>query len=66
MPELLTPGVFIQEVDFGPQPIEGVSTTTAGFVGEAERGPVVGPPTLVTSLADFERKFARLAREEGW
>ena len=57
MPELLTPGVFIQEVDFGPQPIEGVSTTTAGFVGEAERGPVVGPPTLVTSLADFEREF---------
>jgi phage tail sheath protein FI len=57
MPELLTPGVFIQEVDFGPQPIEGVSTTTAGFVGEAEWGPVEGPPTLVTSFPDFQRKF---------
>lgn len=57
MPELLTPGVFIQEVDFGPQPIEGVSTTTAGFVGEAEWGPTEGPPTLVTSFPDFQRKF---------
>src|SRR5688572_25226333 len=57
MAELLTPGVFIQEVDFGPQPIEGVSTSTAGFVGETERGPVEGPPTLVTSFPDFQRKF---------
>jgi uncharacterized protein len=57
MPELLTPGVFIQEVEFGPQPIEGVSTSTAGFVGETERGPSEGPPVLVTSQADFARKF---------
>ena len=57
MPELLTPGVFIQEVEFGPQPIEGVSTSTAGFVGETERGPTNGPPQLVTSFADFQRRF---------
>src|SRR5262245_32167671 len=57
MVELLTPGVFVQEVDFGPQPIEGVSTSTAGFVGETERGPVTGPPLLVTSFPDFQRKF---------
>ncbi len=57
MPELLTPGVYIQEVDFGPNPIEGVSTSTAGFVGEAELGPVSGPPLLVTSFPDFQRKF---------
>lgn len=56
MPELLTPGVFIQEIDFGPQPIEGVSTSTAGFVGETEHGSE-GIPTLVTSFADFQRKF---------
>lgn len=55
--ELLRPGVFIREVPFGPQPIEGVSTSTAGIVGEAERGPTEGPPTLVTSFADFERTF---------
>jgi phage tail sheath protein FI len=41
MAELLTPGVFIQEVDFGPQPIEGVSTSTADFVGGA---PATGTP----------------------
>jgi len=56
MPELLTPGVFIQEVNFGPQPIEGVSTSTAGFVGETERGQV-GQPTLITSFSDYQRKF---------
>jgi len=56
MPELLTPGVFIQEVNFGPQPIEGVSTSTAGFVGETERGPV-GQPTLITSFSDYQRQF---------
>lgn len=56
MPELLTPGVFIQETDFGPQPIEGVSTSTAGFVGETERGSE-GVPTLVTSFSDYQRQF---------
>jgi len=56
MPELLTPGVFIQEIDFGPQPIEGVSTSTAGFVGETERG-LVGTPSLVTSFSDYQRQF---------
>ena len=60
MPELLSPGVFVQEVPFGPQPIEGVSTSTTGLVGEALRGPTAGPPTLVTSFADFERKFGGL------
>ena len=27
------PGVFIQEVPSGVQPIEGVSTSTAAFIG---------------------------------
>jgi hypothetical protein len=57
MPELLTPGVVVQEVPFGPQPIEGVSTSTAGFAGETAWGPESGKPLLVTSVADFERKF---------
>ncbi|MFW5896062.1 MAG: phage tail sheath family protein [archaeon] len=57
MPELLSPGVKIQEVSFGPQPIEGVSTSTAGFVGETERGPDEGPPILITSFPDFQREF---------
>jgi uncharacterized protein len=55
MPEYLAPGVYVEEISTGPRPIEGVSTSTAGFVGETERGPT--KPTLVTSWADFTRTF---------
>jgi phage tail sheath protein FI len=55
MPEYLAPGVYVEEVATGPRPIEGVSTSTAGFVGEAERGPT--RPTLVTSWQDYTRWF---------
>jgi len=34
-PKHLTPGVYIEEVPSGSKPIEGVGTSTAGFVGEA-------------------------------
>src|SRR5262249_55321228 len=57
MPEYLAPGVYVEEIDTGAKPIEGVSTSTAGFVGVTERGPVDGPPLLVTSFADFQRIF---------
>src|SRR5580693_8815432 len=57
MPNLLTPGVYIQEVALGPSPIQGVSTSVAGFVGEAQRGLVNGPPSLVVSFADFQNQF---------
>src|SRR5262245_58714051 len=42
MPEYLSPGVFIEEVPSALKAIEGVSTSTAGFVGRARRGPVPG------------------------
>jgi phage tail sheath protein FI len=57
MPEYLAPGVYVQEVDTGPKPIEGVSTSTAGAVGVTLRGPSTGRPELVTSFAEFERTF---------
>lgn len=57
MPEYLAPGVYVEEVDTGPKPIEGVSTSTVGFVGMTVRGPTSGPPKLVTSFPDFRRKF---------
>src|SRR5262245_41282872 len=57
MPEYLSPGVYVEEVDAGPKPIEGVSTSTAGAVGVTARGPTTGKPDLVTSFADFQRKF---------
>lgn len=57
MPEYLSPGVYVEEVDTGPRPIEGVSTSTAGFVGVTQRGPVTGPPRLITSFPEFRRVF---------
>jgi phage tail sheath protein FI len=55
MPEYLSPGVYIEEFEIGARPIEGVSTSTAGFLGEAERGPTT--PRLVTSWLQYQRMF---------
>jgi len=55
MPEYLAPGVYVEEIEIGAKPIEGVSTSTAGFIGEAERGPTT--PRLVTSWMDYQRLF---------
>jgi uncharacterized protein len=57
MPEYLSPGVYVEEIDAGPKPIEGVSTSTAGAVGVTAFGPTEGKPVLVTSFAEFVRKF---------
>lgn len=57
MPEYLSPGVYVEEIDSGPLPIEGVSTSTAGFVGVTQRGSTTDPPSLVTSFADFTWQF---------
>ena len=57
MPEYLAPGVYVEETSFRSKSIEGVSTSTAGFVGPARWGPVSGNPELLTSLADFERIY---------
>ena len=56
MPEYLSPGVYVEEVDSGSKPIEGVSTSTAGMVGVTERGPC-NVPILVTSPGEFTRTF---------
>ncbi len=57
MPEYLSPGVYIEEIEIGAKPIEGVSTSTAGFLGVAEKGPAEGLPELITSFGEFQRKF---------
>jgi phage tail sheath protein FI len=46
----------MEEVSAGPKPIEAVGTSTAAFVGFAERGPV-NVPTLVTSWPQYTRTF---------
>ena len=55
MPQYKAPGVYVEEVERGAKPIEGVGTSTAGFLGETERGPTA--PRLVTSYADYQRLF---------
>lgn len=57
MAEYLSPGVYVEEFDSGAKPMEGVGTSTAGFIGLAEKGPVVGVPQLVTNFADFKRIY---------
>lgn len=57
MAEYLSPGVYVEEFESGGKPMEGVGTSTAGFVGLAQRGPVGGVPVLVTNFSDFKRKF---------
>lgn len=47
----------MEEFDSGGKPMEGVGTSTAGFIGLAMRGPVEGVPQLVTNFADFKRKY---------
>ena len=42
MPEYLSPGVFVEEIPGKLKALEGVSTSTAAFVGPAQRGPVAG------------------------
>jgi len=56
MPEYLAPGVYVEEIDSGTKPIEGVSTSTAGMVGVTERGPV-DVPILITSYGEYTRWF---------
>jgi phage tail sheath protein FI len=71
MPEYLAPGVFVEEVSYRSKSIQGVATSTTGFVGLAHYGPVQyedgpdpGPtptePRLVTSYVEFERIYGKL------
>jgi phage tail sheath protein FI len=55
-PEYLSPGVYVEEVDRGTKPIEGVGTACAAFVGFAERGPV-NQPTFVPNFTEFVNTF---------
>ena len=56
MPNYLSPGVYVEEVEAGSRPIEGVGTAVAAFVGLAQRGPA-NAPTLITNWAQFVNAF---------
>lgn len=63
MAEYLSPGVYVEEFESGGKPMEGVGTSTAGFIGLAEKGPIEGLPQLVTNFADFKRKYGSYLSE---
>ena len=63
MAEYFSPGVYIEEYDNSPRSIEGVGTSTAGFVGLAEKGPTAGAPSLVTNFKSFIKQFGGFLSE---
>ncbi|PJF46928.1 MAG: phage tail protein [Candidatus Thermofonsia Clade 3 bacterium] len=70
MPEYLSPGVYVEEIDRGPKPIEGVGTAMAVFIGFTEKAQTVervngetvtrdllNKPQLITNWSQFVEKF---------
>ena len=57
MPEYLAPGVYVEETSFRSKSIEGVSTTTTGFIGPTRYGPFDLEPDIITSLGEFVRTY---------
>jgi uncharacterized protein len=70
MAEYLSPGVYMEEIDRGPRPIEATGTSTAVFVGYTEKaedvreidGEIVvndllNKAQLVTNWSQFRQKF---------
>ena len=62
MPVYLSPGVYIEEIPSGARPIEGVSTSTAAFVGPASRGPA-GEAVLIGKLDDYKTTYGDIVSE---
>ncbi|QHT57652.1 phage tail sheath family protein [Cellulomonas sp. H30R-01] len=56
MPTYLSPGVYVEEVEAGTRPIEGVGTSVAAFVGLAAKGPF-NTPTLVSNWTQYAETF---------
>lgn len=70
MPEYLSPGVYVEEIDRGPKPIEGVGTAMAAFVGFTEKAELMrqvdgefitenllNKPQLVTNWSQYVERF---------
>ena len=60
MPQYLSPGVYVEELEAGSRPIEGAGTAVAAFVGFASDGPF-HTPTLVTNWSQFTSTFGGFA-----
>jgi uncharacterized protein len=73
MPEYLSPGVYVEEIDRGPRPLEATGTSTAVFVGFTEKAEEVqevdgervvinllNQPQFVTNWSQYREKFGGL------
>ena len=63
MAEYFSPGVYVEEYDNSPRSIEGVGTSTAGFIGLAGKGPVIGAPVFVPNFKSFTQQFGGFLSE---
>ncbi|MFI7480962.1 phage tail sheath subtilisin-like domain-containing protein [Kocuria sp. M1R5S2] len=52
----LSPGVYVEEVPSGPQPIAAAPTSVVAVLGTTRKGPVL-EPTRINGWADFQRVF---------
>jgi phage tail sheath protein FI len=60
MPNYLSPGVYVEEIDSGTRPIEAVGTSTAGFVGTAPNPDVlVDEAKAINNWSEFRRTYIR-------
>ncbi len=60
--DYFAPGVYVEEVNRGSRPIDGVQTNIAGFVGFTEairNGAEIGQPILVTCWNQYLEFFAK-------
>jgi hypothetical protein len=59
MASYLSPGVYIEELQLGPHTIEGVSTSTAGFVGIAPNASAhLNEAVSINNWSQFLREYA--------
>jgi phage tail sheath protein FI len=56
MPTYLTPAVYVEEISGATKPLEGVSTSTAAFVGLAPGGPI-NTPVQISNWTQFTTRF---------
>ena len=56
MANVTYPGVYMQEVSSGVRPIQTAGTSTAAFIGLAEKGPISGA-TKVYNFTQYQNQF---------
>ncbi len=56
MANLTYPGVYIEEVPSGVRPIQAAGTSTAAFIGIAEKGPI-NDPVKVFNFTEYQNQF---------